>query len=146
MKTKISELTKSLFTRTLSLAVIAAVLSSGCCTITGKWTNRDNEKWDPACFIIGNFIFGGIIGMAIDLLNDSATINTKTGYYQPAPENHPERLLAVHLDDGRFLIIRGLESEEKLYGPIGNQVKRINLPTKHITRTEWVIRAANSES
>jgi len=143
MKSKISKLTKSLFTKTLSLAVIAAVLSSGCCSIGGKWTNKDNDKWDPGCFLVGNIIFGGIIGMAIDLMNNAATTGAN---YQPAPENHPEKLLALHLDDGRVLIIRDLDSEEKLYGPIGKGVKRINLPTKHVIRTEWVVKVANSES
>lgn len=81
--------------------------------------------------------------MAIDLMNNAATTGAN---YQPAPENHPEKLLALHLDDGRVLIIRDLDSEEKLYGPIGKGVKRINLPTKHVIRTEWVVKVANSES
>ena len=113
------------------------------CAIGGKWTNKDNDKLDPGCFIIGNIIFGGIIGMAVDLMNDAATTGAN---YQPAPENHPEKLLAVHLDDGRVLIIRDLDSEEKLYGPVGKGVKRINLPAKQVIRTEWVVKVANSES
>lgn len=143
MKSKISKLTKSLFTKTLSLAVIAAVLSSGCCSIGGKWSNKDNDQLDLGCFVVGNLIFGGIIGMAIDLMNDSATTGS---YYQPAPENHPEKLLAVHLDDGRVLIVRDLDSEKKLYGPVGKGVKGFNLPAKHVIRTEWVVKVANSES
>ena len=130
MKTRVIQL--------VALAVIIGVSSVGCCSITGKWSNKDNDKWDPGCHLLGNIIFGGPIGIVIDILTNAAW---ETSLYMPAPEDHPERVLAVHLNDGRVIVLRDLPPTME----INEQLKRTHLPEKFIVKTEWVV-AESTES
>ena len=132
------KMTKKSLTLT-SLIVGMAVFSTGCCSITGKWTNKENSEWDPGCHLLGNLIFGGPIGFVLDIITNAAWETTS---YMPAPEDHPERVLAVHLNDGRVLVLRDIPAGSE----VSKQIKRTHLPEKFIVKTEWVMKRPKSDS
>jgi len=122
----------------LLLMVAIVIPNIGCCSLIHGKKNAGTGEYRVGCHLFGNILFGGIIGMLIDLGTGAHKDGTGPQTYAPTKEypNIQKRYLAIHLKDGNTLIldeVRSFSTEE-------NFLDVTSIPESLVDSNEWVVK------
>ena len=114
--------------------------ASGCCSILHEGdygTAGGGGKYRWGCHLVGNLVFGGLIGMIVDLATGAHLEPGLYGDGEHLEDGDSRKLLAVHVSDGTVFILKDVHEPNN-----AEELSAVHrLPDGvEVVRTQWVMK------